>query len=367
MKRFFKEGLMILTAGIFCLNVSAQEESPIHWSGNLQTEGNVNFNNGEANGNALFFLDADAKVWKGGKVVGGFMSMYNIRLDQDKSWSVVSDQKDRTWFTNISLYKQLPFTLAVLGFSQQITDNFDIFFGVRKTDYDYFTTPYSSLFFNTGVICNSTMNSDRWNIANFNTAALCFHFDWEFLPGFTFKNSIYNGNGTDQVSKMFNFRPNRDGIMDIAELGYKGWSDDNYFGEYHLGVVYGNTYLNEYEGIDHKKRSEAVVYASINQPVLKGKYPVGIFGQGSLGKKNIRSAYDYFSLGALMDNLLISGSRAGVNINRAIFANGEHESDLEVTYNFPVFKGLNLQPGVHFIRTTGQSSTAGLVRAFFTF
>ena len=366
MKRMMKTGLALLVMTLCLTGASAQKESPIHWSGVFKTEGNVNFNNGEANGNAILFLDADAKTWKGGKILFGFQSMYSVRDEQNKSWSVVSDDRDRTWFTNINL-KNLPFTLGRLGIYQDITDNFNIFFGISKTDYEYFTTPYSRLFLNTGVICNSTLNSDRWNIANFNTAALSFHFNWEFLPGWTFKNSIYNGYGTDEVSKQFRFRPNRDGIMDIAEFSYKGWNEKNYFGEYHLGVVYGDTYLNEYNGIDHKKRSQAVAYASVNQPLLKGQYPLGFFGQGSIGKKNVRSAYNYYSLGLLMDNLLVDKSRLGVNLNRAIFANGERESDLEFTYNVPVLNICNLQPGIHFLRTSGKSTTAGLLRAIFVF
>ena len=356
---------MVMALGmLLSITLMAQKRSPIQWTGVLKTEANMNFNNGEANGNALFFLDANAKLWEGGRIYFGFQSMYSVRDEQGKSWSVVSDERDRTWFTNINL-KNLPFTIGILGLSQEITPNFDVFFGVRKTDYDYFTTPYSRLFLNTGVICNSTLNSDRWNISNFNTAALCLHFNWYFLDGWTLKNSVYNGNGTDDVSKMFRFRPSRDGIMDIVEIGYRGWNDKSLVGEYHLGMMWGDTYLNEYD--DNKKRSQAVFYASANQPLLKGKYPIGFFAQGSIGPKNVRSAYNYFSLGALIDNLVLDGTRIGVNVNRAIFANGERETDLEVTALVPVMPGLTLQPGVHFLRTSGLSTTAGLMRAIFAF
>ena len=68
--------------------------------------------------------------------------------------------------------------------------------------------------------------------------ALGLNLTWEAIPGLTIKNSIFNGVASREWSRVFNFRPGHDGIMDIAQVIYKDADDDNLIGEYRAGIAY---------------------------------------------------------------------------------------------------------------------------------
>jgi len=373
MKKITRKGILLMATASLLLNANAQKkgEYPIVWNGSFTTEAEGNFTNGEWNSTSLLFLNAEAKLWKGAKAQGGITGMYNLRLDQDKSWSVCDD---RMMFSNLPYIKE-PMLLSHLGIEQRLLDDkVMLFLGVRKADMDYFITPYSLLFLNTAVIINPVV-STVWGVPHYGTSALCFHAQWEFMPGFTVKYSLYNGQKSSCWDQMFYFRPNRDGVNQIAELSYKGdGCCSSYVGEYHLGMIYADSkYLDNYfasrviSNNDGKKHSGCSVFANVDQPLYVGKYPVGLMAQGGLTKKYVDNANAFYSLGLKMDNLMAEQSQVGVSLSRGYFADGVHESDFEITFSYPVMKNVAIQPGIHFISTSGERSTCALCRASINF
>ena len=189
--------------------------------------------------------------------------------------------------------------------------------------------------------------------------ALGLNLTWEAIPGLTIKNSIFNGVASREWSRVFNFRPGHDGIMDIAQVIYKDADDDNLIGEYRAGIAY----VDALQPGQIDKHQSTAWMDHIDQPVVTGAYPVAVTLGGVVSKKKVNYAYQYYNAGAVVKNVLLQGSRLGVNLCRAYFSDGVHESDVEVEYALPVFKNVEIQPGVHFIRTSGESATAALVRA----
>ena len=353
MKRFAKKSLAFLAAGMMCVMASAQDKAlPVEFSGIVCTEVNTNFE-GRWNNANLMFLTAKAPLWQGATFTGELGGFHDIGMEKHGGWWSVAN--DRQYFTNLPIGNFL--TLSQFNITQQILDNLSAKFGVFKAG-EFFVTPTNSLFLNTSIVTPPVFGN-RWYMPCYHQQALGLNLTWEIVPGLTVKNSLFNGVASRQWSRVLNFRPGHDGIMDIAQVIYKDADDDNYIGEYRAGIAYADALQ---PGQIDKHKSTAWM-AHIDQPVVTGAYPVAVTLGGVVSKEKVNYAYQYYNAGAVVKNVLLPGSRLGVNLCRAYFSDGVHESDVEVEYALPIFKNVEIQPGVHFIRTSGESTTAALVRA----
>lgn len=360
MKNFFLKAIMLTAFAAIITGASAQEKkaAPIRLSGLFMNEVQGNFSNGEWNNTDWLSISAETDLWKGAKAKGGLYGFYNVRIDQDKSWSVAND---RLYFSNLPWYEN-KLMLSHLGIEQWLAnDKVMLWLGVRKAGMDYMFTPYSLFFLNTAIITNPAVGN-LWGVPTYGVSSLCFHAQWEFLPGLTLKNSLYNGVYSTHCDQMFRFRPHRDGINNVTEISYKGNGNNPYIGEYHVGLVAGKS-LYTGANNDGQKHGGTAWFTNIDQPLITGRYPVGLMLQGGVTRKVVSNCYGYYSVGLQVANLLTEKTRLGVASSRAYFADGIHETDIEVTCSYPVYKNVELQPGLHMIRTSGETNTCGLLRA----
>lgn len=339
-----------------CLNVQAQKEN-IMWSGTLITEGEWDMTNGKANWVNLLNAGIKADLWKNATLSANILAAHNLRVDNNENWNVANDSQI---FSNILLDEKLPLSLFHLGITQQFSDHFKLFFGVRNMNMDYFISSYSSLF-----TCSShgifPTIAENWDVGNYPASALCLHMEWNFLPNFTWKNSFYNGKASTNWGQIFCFRPNNDGFINVTEIGYVEPEKSNALkGEYHLGAVYGNTYTKE---TPSKKESNYSVYGLIEQPLIKGDKTLGLLLEGGISPRSKSIAYNYYGAGIVAGNIFNDKDLFGVQVNRVLYKDCTHETNLEFTYNVPVMDHLTLQPALHLIRTNGENNTVGLIRA----
>ena len=106
----------------------------------LTTEGSWNPVDGKANWENYVNVNAQTRLWKGAMAQVGILASQNTRIGRGKSWTVLDDPQS---FSNIQTDKQVPFSPALVGITQHITDRFSVFVGVRNMNGDYFTTPFT--------------------------------------------------------------------------------------------------------------------------------------------------------------------------------------------------------------------------------
>jgi carbohydrate-selective porin OprB len=351
---------LIIMFAVMSVGKAAVIDSTLTLSLKLTNEGHWNMSNGK--GNYLNQLEAGLEVglWKNGTLQADLLSAYNQRIANNDGISVAEDHQV---FSNILLDEQLPLSLFQFGIEQKVTDNFSLYVGVRNMNIDYFCTPYTAFFTNSSNGIYPTI-ADNFSVGNYPAASMCLHIDWEIAKNVMLKNSFYNGRASTKWDEVFRFRPNADGIINVTEISYDGSDEEGkLLGKYHAGFLYSNTP----SGGETEKRANCSIFGLIEQPLLKGSKEIGLLLQGGYSPKKKNDTYGYFGAGIVADNLLREGDGAGLNVNRVLCNGGEHETDVELTYNIPIVNHLNLQPALHFIRTSGESNTVGMLRAVVSF
>lgn len=326
-----------------------------------QSEGNWNMTNGKCNFLDLLEAGIHVKLWKGASIHADMLSAYNQRLENDKSASVADDKQ---MFTNLVLQDKLPLALYEFDIEQIITDNFKIRFGVRNMNADYFASPYTSLLTNASNGIFPTI-ADNFSVGNYPTASMCLHLEWNITKNITLRNSLSNGKSSTKWDEVFRVRPNADGIINLTEISYEANENSSMplLGSYHAGIVYGNIPKDG----ETKKHSDYSIYGLVEQPLISGEKKLGLLLQGGYSPKSKNDTYGYFGAAIEAGNIIRKDDEAGVAVNRALYNGGEHETDVEITYKIPVIEHLKIQPAIHFIRTTGESNTVGLLRAIVEF
>lgn len=293
-------------------------------------------------------------LWHGAEWQTNLISTHNMRLSRGKKWSVADDNQV---FSNIMLDSQLPLALSVFGITQNVTERFRVFLGVRNLNVDYFTSPCTALFTCSSDGIFPTL-ADNWSLANYPTSAMCLHLEWDPSSRLTWKNSLYNGASSTQWDRIFRFSPHGDGIINVSEISFHADDDTlSMAGEYHLGFLYAHTD----DGAD-AKRSNCSVYGLAEQPIYRSRQTYKILLQGGYSPKRLNETYGYFGAGLTGERLFIDGDQAGVQVHRALYSDGGRETDVEMTYRLPVTNNISVQPAVHFIHTSGDNNVVGLLR-----
>jgi porin len=189
----------ILIACLFIkLYAVAQDKKPlIESASSLISECEWNMENDKTNLVTQLNVAMWGHLWHGAEWQTNLISTHNMRLSRGKDWSVADDNQV---FSNIMLDSQLPLALSVFGITQNISERFSVFLGVRNLNVDYFTSPCTALFTNSSDGIFPTL-ADNWHLANYPTSAMCLHLEWNPSPKLTWKNSLYNvhrlHNGTE--------------------------------------------------------------------------------------------------------------------------------------------------------------------------
>ena len=356
--------LCLLLAMANITTASFAQERATEFSASITTESSWNIQDNRASLVGLLDAGAETPLWRTATASIGVLTNYNTRLAANRSWTVADD---RQTFSNIQTDEQIPLSLSMLGITQKITERFSAFLGVRNMNPDYFASSLTGLFTNSSHGIFPTI-ADNWNVGNYPVASLCLHLEWGVTDNVTLKNSVYNGEASTRWDEVFRFRPFRDGVIDVLEVGYVTPDDAKSFtGEYHAGLVFGNkARMTEDEdgNMTHNgSRSDCSFYALAEQPLLKGERPVGLLLQGGYAPKNCNDTYGYFGAGLVCGNLLLQEDNIGVAVNRALYHDGGHETAVEITYSIPVAEHVNIQPAFHAIHTVSGNYHVALLRA----
>lgn len=200
-----------------CLRLTAQDADSIsmrptfgvNYSGELQTDFKL------AHMACLLQLHADIPVTR--SLSFQFHSVST--LSSKRELEVLSLQG----YSNIDTYGiDIPFAIAVAGFTWHIGERHTLFAGIRRTDEDYFCSDALGLFTNSSCGIFPTIS---WNfpIGTFPLAALGIHYAYDH-DNLRLQASLYNGEGNCQFSgreSVLRFRPQSDGLFAVAQAEYR--------------------------------------------------------------------------------------------------------------------------------------------------
>jgi porin len=363
----------ILIACLFIkLYAVAQDKKPlIESASSLISECEWNMENDKTNLVTQLNVAMWGHLWHGAEWQTNLISTHNMRLSRGKDWSVADDNQV---FSNIMLDSQLPLALSVFGITQNISERFSVFLGVRNLNVDYFTSPCTALFTNSSDGIFPTL-ADNWHLANYPTSAMCLHLEWNPSPKLTWKNSLYNGASSTQWNRIFRFAPHGDGIINVSEISFHAGDDSlSMSGEYHLGFLYSdtpdeNTDNDEanVKGDSNRKKTNCSVFGLAEQPIYRGRQTYKLLLQGGYSPKRLNDTYGYFGVGLTGERLFADDDHAGVQVHRALYSDGGRETDVEMTYCLPMTKNISVQPALHFIHTSGNNNVVGLLRVSASF
>ncbi|WP_195372142.1 MULTISPECIES: carbohydrate porin [Parabacteroides] len=307
-------------------------------------------------------------LWSNGKLEVQTISVYKTSRERIAG--------DRQVFSNIE-EDNLPFSPFLLGYSQQIGKVL-LFGGLRNVNEDYFTTPYTSLFTNSSCGIYPTLSAN-YVLANYPLSAVCLHLEYRINEMIGIKNSLYNGQAYlpfKQGSSVFAVSPQRDGLMDIAEMDYT--TNSSYHGSYNLGIVVhgGNRCCDaaddslapeqasaETTSEKHRKVNYAC-WLSVEQECWhSGRYSAGVLGQYSFAPSDRNDCRRYMAAGGIFKGLFSASGEdtLGVVFSQASFSD-IREKALEITWNYTVSNHFSVQPAFHFIRTGNERSHIAMLR-----
>ena len=196
-------------------------------------------------------------------------------------------------------------------------------------------------------------------MATYPLAALCLHAEVRFTENLTLRESVYNGVASDRLDRQFRFCPASDGVFNIASINYHVGAEEEHHGFYTLGYACGSAPANDADG----KTFNYALWGLVEQPFLHvGENHLGALLQGGASPTGRSDCRYYWGAGVILTCLQGKGIRAGLVVNRALYADGR-ETDVELTGSFPVCDWLTLQPALHHIRTSGHAIAAAQLRA----
>lgn len=336
-------------AHCLAITAAAQEVQKTEVTVSLTSEGGYNMTNRKANWVNLLEVGIGTPLGKDFILTANLIAIHNTRSQREKE----GISKDLQVFSNIE-DENRALSLFSFGPTWQPSTYFKAFLGVRNVNLDYFTSPMTAVFTGSSQGIYPTL-SENWSLlANYPLSAMCMHLEWLLINNLHLKTSLYNGLASHEMTEVFRFRPKRDGIFYMAQLGYVEPSySERQLGEYYIGVAYGNASDGE-----RKIKNQRTVYGLVEQPLVGEK--LGLLLEGSMAPKS-QACHLYAGVGIVSGNLFKEEDSMGVMINRAIYAEGR-ETDIELTYCIPVTKYLTIQPCIHFIRTSGKSNQIGMLR-----
>lgn len=306
-------------------------------------------------GNWINILDVgiDQRLWRNATISLNLLSVNNLR--NTHGLGGVAD--DLHIFSAIE-DGDVDLSLFMFGLTQSIGD-VNLFLGVRNVNIDYFTSPWNSLFTasTNGLL---PIISHNYPLSDSPLSALCLHIEWATRFGFTIKNSLYNGVAGDAWDTRFRFRPHRDGVMNITELSYAG-DDDDYVGNYHAGMVYGNVRLEDSDS----RRNRFSFWGLAEQPIYitPGGNRLELLLQGGYAPRG--TCKFYAGAGLIWRGLSDKEDYVGVLVNRSLHDEG-NETAMELTYSY-TYKYLTIQPALHEVFTSHGAQSIAVLKLIFSF
>lgn len=329
-----------LFVALFCLQLLQAQEKRVSWSIGLVSEGQWNMSEGGTRWANLFNADFGVKLWEGALFDASVLSTYG-------AGKAVAD--DRMGFSNIDAENRW-LRLFHAGLSQNFFDGaLTLFVGLKAADEDYFNTPLAGLFTGSayGGIPTVTENHD---IAVYPESALALHVEYN-KNGWVLRETLMNGAPSDKVGEQFRFRPGRDGLFNIGSAMY---AVDGGASSYTLGYA-----------VTTKKahgQSEFGVWGGVEQALFRvGQARLSLLAQGSKQLTDNALCRAFWATALVAEDVTRCGGSLGLAVSRLFCADG-HETDIELTFNYPVGRGVSVQPAIHAIRTDGSSAVVGQLR-----
>ena len=340
---------LALCTGLILCSPTRASEPRVKWNVAGTTEGLWNISGGKAGWCNLLEASVETRLWKGARLETAAISTYNLNLP-------VAD--DLQVFSNLDAGPDKAFRLIQAGIGQDFTPWLTAFAGLRNMDADHFTTPFTGLFTNASH-GNFPILSSNFPLATYPLAALCLHAEFRITENLTLRESVYNGVASDRLDRQFRFCPASDGMFNIASLNYHVGPEEEHHGFYTIGYACGTSPA---DGLDGKTFNYAL-WGLVEQPFLHiGENHLGALLQGGTSPADRSDCRYYWGAGVILTCLQSKGIRAGLVVNRALYADGR-ETDVELTGSFPVCDWLTLQPALHHIRTSGHAIAAAQLRA----
>ena len=261
---------------------------------------------------------------------------------------------DLMTFSNIEEDNLLinPFVLGYTHRWQKIS----LFGGLRNVNNDYFITPYTSLFTNSSAGIFPTL-SINYPLANYPLSAVCLHFEYKPTEVWLLKSSLYNGVAHDPRKNVFNsftVNPHNDGIFSISEINFA--QNKCGIGRYALGITLTTNEKSIYSAWVELEQS---LYKAIDKEI-GGIVHIGV--AQNYGNNDLRPYCRYYNaIGGYASGLSGRNDKLGIYLNMANFADSK-EHTLEITWQYPLFKRVSIQPTLHYIATDNNTAIIGLCR-----
>lgn len=346
--------LALCTGCSLCSLAVHASEPRVTWNIAGTTEGLWNISGGKTGWCNLLEAAVGTRLWKGARLETGAIATYNLNLP-------VAD--DLQAFSSLDAGPDKAFRLIQAGISQEAGSWLTAYAGLRNIDMDHFTTPFTGLFTNASH-GNFPILSSNFPLATYPLAALCLHLEFHPTENLTLRESVYNGVASDRLDRQFRFCPASDGVFNIASLNYHVGPEEEHHGFYTLGYACGSSPTEE--GAEDKTFNYAL-WGLVEQPFLHiGENHLGALLQGGTSPAGRSECRYYWGAGLILTCLQGKGIRAGIVVNRAVYAT-DRETDVELTGSFPVCDWLTFQPALHHIRTNGHAIVAAQLRAVVEF
>ena len=333
------------------LSTDTTSSPRVTWYASVTTEMPWNISDGRIGWANYIEAGAQVGLWKGGSFDVDAIATYEYHNP------VLGDLQ---WFSNITIGENKAFRLMQLGLTQQLGDKGMVSVGLRNTDIDCFTSPYTTLFTGSSHTSFPTL-SFNFSLATAPVAALALHAEYQPIEKLTIKETFYNGVADDRLNRQFRFCPQSDGVVNITSIHY---SDNEHY-TYSLGAGLGNSSIENAETGKQEKPFQYALWLLAEQELCTiGKSGLGLMLQGSIAPKESSYCSHYWGTGLVCNRLGNMEAQVGLAVNRVLMSDGR-ETDVELTASLPVCEYLSLQPALHCINTNGTYKMAALIRASF--
>ncbi len=271
--------------------------------------------------------------------------------------------------------------IAILGY-KHAWEHFDVFFGVRNLNEDFFTSEAASLFTSSSPGIFPTISAS-YPIANYPVSSLNITFNIMF-GNWKITNALYNGVGYCGWKHNDNpFRVDkRDGIFDELQVAYE--TEKSF---YSVGAGMHTkefTFDDEGDEMSRKSRFSAALWAYGEQDVWEGAddQRVRLMAQASMNTNSRSACTSYFEIGGFYQyksNTFGLSAQYGRFHEQSLTVDedvssplgyetvGTDEWSLELTWHHEFTEHISVQPAFHFVNTGGENNTVLLGRFIYSF
>ncbi len=328
--------LLAITSFSFAQAEHAQQRKKFEFEGCLYSDFQWNYDD-KVNWVNYLGLSLSLSPWENGHFDLSTVSTVKTREDR-----IIDDYQ---WFSNIEVDNMFC-GIGVLGYMHE-WEHFDLFFGVRTVNEDYFVSPLTLLFMNSSPGIFPTVWTP-YPIANYPVASLGLHFNIK-LDKWTISNSFYNGighNGWTHDDNPFIFRPKKEGVFDAFQLAYN--NENSGTRAFAGGCIHNRQFDSEWEMIGKKTTGAWWLYLE-QQVCANDKNSLSVMVQYSENTSKDNECYRYAEIGFIGG--FSTRSRLGLSYQFAQFQETD-EHLLELTFRTKINDLLTLQPTAMYIHNT---------------